>query len=134
MSQSGKWFVAFQCDACGVMSIGSLAIGEVDDRIIDGRRPGQRVQAMTDADSSVITWYPERMIGKGLKEDAHEIRYIGNEMAHGDFVTADIDEGECADVPATRAKFRQQRTARKQQGHGDHLTNASQTHTNRKLP
>lgn len=41
--------------------------------------------------------YEAELIGRGLKEAAHEIRFIGNEMAHGDFVT-DIDKEDSADV------------------------------------
>ena len=41
--------------------------------------------------------YEAELIGRGLKEAAHEIRFIGNEMAHGDFVT-DIDQEDSADV------------------------------------
>lgn len=71
--------------------------------------------------------YDDEVIGKGVKEAAHEIRFMGNDMAHGDFVT-DIGEDECADVllfleeflnevyerPARLTAFRAQRLARKQ--------------------
>ncbi len=70
--------------------------------------------------------YKAETIGKGVKEAAHEIRFMGNEMAHGDFVT-DIGEDECADVltfleeflnevyqrSARLTAFREQRLARR---------------------
>lgn len=60
-----------------------------------------------------------------VKDTAHEIRHMGNEMAHGDFVQ-DVTEEECDDVlnfmsvlldavyqqPAKLTRFRAQRQAR----------------------
>lgn len=72
--------------------------------------------------------YKEETIGKGIMEAAHEIRFMGNDMAHGDFVT-DIDKADCTDVltflaellnevfqrPARLTAFQDQRAARKAQ-------------------
>lgn len=66
------------------------------------------------------------IISKGVTEAAHEIRFIGNEMAHGDFVT-EIGEEECSEVltfleefltevyerPARLGAFKARRLARK---------------------
>ncbi len=41
--------------------------------------------------------YEQEVISRGAKDAAHEIRFLGNDMAHGDFVTA-IDEEEAADI------------------------------------
>ncbi|MBZ2195970.1 DUF4145 domain-containing protein [Occultella gossypii] len=41
--------------------------------------------------------YDDEVIGKGVKGTAHEIRFIGNEMAHGDFVI-NIGEDTSADL------------------------------------
>lgn len=76
--------------------------------------------------SKIDELYNAEIIGKGLKEAAHEIRFLGNDMAHGDFVVA-VTEEECADVltfleelltevyqrPARLNAFRERRLARK---------------------
>ncbi|ROR97799.1 uncharacterized protein DUF4145 [Salana multivorans] len=41
--------------------------------------------------------YDQEIIGKGVKEAAHEIRFLGNDMAHGDFV-ASVPEELIADM------------------------------------
>ena len=71
----------------------------------------------------------QRVISPLMKETAHEIRVVGNEMAHGDFVEA-VDEEECDDVlnfmsalldavyrqPAKLTRFREQRERRRSEG------------------
>ena len=71
----------------------------------------------------------QRVISPLMKETAHEIRLVGNEMAHGDFVEA-VDEEECDDVlnfmsalldavyqqPAKLTRFREQRERRRSEG------------------
>lgn len=75
--------------------------------------------------SKIDALYKAEIIGKGVKEAAHEIRFIGNEMAHGDFVN-EITEEECSDVlvfleelltemyqrPARLSAFREKRLSR----------------------
>lgn len=70
----------------------------------------------------------DRLVNPQLAETAHEIRFIGNDMAHGDFIT-EITEEECDDVlnfmtslleeiyqrPAKLSRFREQRLRRNEQ-------------------
>ena len=69
-----------------------------------------------------------RLVNPQLAETAHEIRFVGNDMAHGDFIT-EITEEECDDVlnfmtalleeiyqrPANLTRFREQRRKRNEQ-------------------
>jgi hypothetical protein len=71
----------------------------------------------------------DRLINPQLAETAHEIRFIGNDMAHGDFVH-EVSEDECDDVlnfmtalleeifqrPANLSRFREARLRRKDGG------------------
>ena len=71
----------------------------------------------------------QRVISPLMKDTAHAIRVVGNEMAHGDFVAA-VDEEECDDVlnfmsalldavyqqPAKLTRFREQRERRRSEG------------------
>lgn len=150
-----RFFLAFQCDECGVLSLGEAHYQNASLSTVKG--------VMQRPDASLV-WHPASALGKDypdvpthiasaaseahtchsvnayraailmaravveatakdkgiksgqlhskieqlydaghvrelVKETAHEIRFMGNDMAHGDFVT-DVDEVDSADVIA----------------------------------
>lgn len=154
-TRNDRFFLAFKCDECGVLSIGEHAD--------DGTIPRTSVKSALST-RSTLYWHPVTALGKDfpdvpghialaaseahtchsvnayraailmaravveatakdkgvksgqlhskieqlydaghvrelVKETAHEIRFMGNDMAHGDFVT-DVDEVDSADVLA----------------------------------
>ncbi len=76
----------------------------------------------------INTLADRQIISPLVKDTAHEIRHMGNAMAHGDFVQ-DVTEEECGDVlnfmsvlldavyqqPAKLTRFREQRERRRSQ-------------------
>ncbi|WP_161924172.1 DUF4145 domain-containing protein [Actinomyces sp. 432] len=88
-------------------------------------------QGITDGSlmSKINTLQERQLISPLVTETAHEIRHMGNEMAHGDFIQ-EVTEEECDDVlnfmsvlldavyqqPAKLTRFREQRQRRRAEG------------------
>lgn len=79
--------------------------------------------------TKIYTLADKRLVSPLVAQQAHEIRHIGNEMAHGDFIQ-NITEEECDDVlnfmsvlldalfqqPAKLTRHQEQRQRRKTEG------------------
>ncbi|MCI2421495.1 DUF4145 domain-containing protein [Saccharopolyspora sp. K220] len=80
----------------------------------------------------IDTLHVNEKIGRFVREQAHEIRYFGNDMAHGDFVVPVTEEeaseilglmavvlNEVYEAPAKLEELRQARLARKEAVQGE---------------
>jgi hypothetical protein len=104
-------------------AVGSLARAIVEATAKDKKVPGGNLAARIDALAA------SGHIREHTKEQAHEIRYFGNDMAHGDF-TDPVSEEEAAEVlelvsellnevyqsPARLDRVREARKAKKASG------------------
>lgn len=101
-------------------AVGSLARAVIEatakDKQVGGSNLNERIEALSDAEH----------IRRHTKEQAHEIRHFGNDMAHGDFADPTTEEEateiielmaevlqEVYQSPARLAKLREAREAKK---------------------